>query len=50
MRARGYTAARRFRAYDSPNGWGTYDNFVPWLEKYLAACEEYPDAEVRVSR
>lgn len=35
---------------NSPNGWGTYKYFVPWLEKYLAACKEYPDAVVEVSR
>jgi hypothetical protein len=40
----------KFRAHDSPNGWGKYEHFLPWLERYLAACEEYPDAEVRVSR
>lgn len=40
----------RFRAFDSPNGWGTYKDFVPWLEKYLAACKEYPDAAIRTSR
>jgi len=40
----------RFRAHNSPNGWGTYDNFVRWIGRYLAACEENPDAEVRVSR
>ncbi len=34
----------------SVNGWGTYKNFVPWVAKYLAACEEYPDADVSVSR
>ena len=40
----------RFRKYDAPNGWGTYDQFVPWLKRYLAACEESPDAEIAVSR
>ena len=40
----------KYRAFNSPNGWGTYDNFVPWLEKYLEACRENPDAEVTVSR
>src|SRR4051812_18690792 len=24
-----------YKQYESPNGWGLYDNFVPWLEKYL---------------
>lgn len=40
----------RFEARNAPNGWGTYKNFVPWLERYLNACREYPDADVRVSR
>ena len=40
----------RFRKFDSPNGWGKYDDFVPWLEEYLAACRKYPAAKVRVSR
>jgi hypothetical protein len=33
----------RYRALEPENKWGTYDNFVPWVERYLAACEEYPD-------
>lgn len=40
----------RFRQFDADNGWGTYEQFVPWVERYLAACKEYPDARVRVSR
>lgn len=40
----------RFRALDTPNGWGTYDQFVPWLEAYLAACVENPDATIEASR
>jgi hypothetical protein len=40
----------RFKKFDATNGWGTYDHFVPWVEKYLEACEQYPEAEVRVSR
>jgi hypothetical protein len=40
----------KFRKYDSPNGWGTYDDFVPWIEKYISACEKMPDAKVIVSR
>lgn len=39
-----------YKQFDSPNGWGTYENFVPWIEKYLKACIENQDAEVRVSR
>lgn len=40
----------RFKKHNSPNGWGLYENFLPWLERYLEACEKYPDAEVSVSR
>ena len=40
----------RFRQFDSQNGWGTYDDFVPWVQKYLDACIDTPDAEISVSR
>lgn len=40
----------RFQKHNAPNGWGLYEHFVPFVRKYLAACEEYPDATVRVSR
>lgn len=40
----------RFKALNPSNGWGDYDGLVRWLERYLAACEEHPDAEVEVSR
>jgi hypothetical protein len=41
---------RRFQQFDSSNGWGTYDDFVPWVRRYLQACREWPDAYIRVSR
>ena len=37
-----------FKKFDSPNGWGMYEHFVPFVEKYLKACKEYPDAIIRV--
>jgi hypothetical protein len=40
----------RFKAFDSPNGWGLYENFVPWIAGYLEACIDYPDADVSVWR
>lgn len=40
----------KFRAFNSPNGWGMYEHFVEFVAQYLAACEENPDAEVQVSR
>jgi len=39
-----------FEKFNSPNGWGVYENFVTFVEKYLEACKEYPDAIVGVSR
>lgn len=39
----------RFKKFDSPNGWGRYVHFVPWLEKLLKACQEFPDADISVS-
>ena len=39
-----------FKPLGANNGWGTYEQFVPWVEDYLKACEEYPDAKIRVSR
>ena len=39
-----------FETFNSPNGWGTYEHFVPFVEKYLEACKEYPDAVIEVSR
>ncbi len=40
----------KYQQYDAPNGWGTYKQFVPWVERYLAACRDNPEADVSVSR
>jgi len=40
----------RFEKHNAKNGWGLYENFVPFVEKYLMACEENPAADVHVSR
>lgn len=39
-----------FRKFDAPNGWGLYEHFVPWVERYLKACFEYPEADISISR
>jgi hypothetical protein len=39
-----------YSQFNSPNGWGMYEHFVPFVEKYLEACRENPDANVNVSR
>ena len=39
-----------YKKFDSPNGWGLYENFVPFVEDYLNACKEYPEAIVKTDR
>jgi len=39
-----------FKQFNSSNGWGLYEHFLPWVENYLNACREYPDAIISVSR
>lgn len=40
----------RFRALNPPNGWGSYEGLMGFVEDYVLACERYPDAEVSISR
>jgi len=40
----------RFEVFNAPNGWGTYADFIPWLEKYLEACIKCPEGLISVSR
>lgn len=39
-----------YKQFNPKNGWGDYDGFVDWVERYLTACKEYPDGEISVSR
>jgi len=39
-----------FEQFNSPNGWGMYEHFVPFVEKYLNACEMFPKAIVNTCR
>ena len=39
-----------YKQFDSPNGWGIYDHFVPFVNEYMLACVKYPEAYIRVSR
>jgi len=39
-----------FKQFDAPNGWGRYEHFVPFVQQYLDACRENPDADISVSR
>lgn len=40
----------RFKALNPKNGWGTYENLVEFVEAYLNAAKEHPEATVQVSR
>ena len=44
------TKPEHYKKYNSPNGWGTYKHFVPFVEKYLNALKKYPDAVVKCDR
>lgn len=44
------TSPDYFKGFDSPNGWGLYENFVPFVEEYLQACLQNPTAIVEISR
>lgn len=39
-----------FEQFNAPNGWGMYEHFVPFVEEYLEACKNYPEAEIGISR
>jgi hypothetical protein len=39
-----------YEKFNSPNGWGMYHNFVPWIEEYLQALKEYPESFVECDR
>lgn len=39
-----------YEALNAENGWGTYEQALPWLRSVLAAFEEYPAAIIHVSK
>ncbi len=39
-----------FKQFDDPNGWGTYEQFVPFVEEYLGACRLYPNSIIKTDR
>ncbi|MFZ2992445.1 MAG: hypothetical protein WA061_01905 [Microgenomates group bacterium] len=38
-----------FKSFNPSNGWGDYDGLVIFVEAYLKACKENPDAKIRIS-
>lgn len=39
-----------YKKFDPENGWGTYGGLVRFVEEYLEACIDHPQAVVEVSR
>jgi hypothetical protein len=44
------TEKSRFEKFNSPNGWGMWEHFLPFCADYLQACRDNPEAIVEVSR
>lgn len=39
----------KYKAYNPPNGWGSYENFVSFCKSVLQKCWEYPDAVIEAA-
>lgn len=39
-----------YKQYNPENGWGSYEGLVKFVEEYLQACKDNPEAEVRACR
>lgn len=39
-----------YSKFNSPNGWGMYEHFVPFVENVLNACIKHPSALIHASR
>ena len=39
-----------FKSFDSPNGWGLYIHFVPFVGEILEACKKHPSAAISANR
>lgn len=42
--------AEYFHQFDPPNKWGCYENLVNFVDCYLRACRDNPDADIFCSR
>jgi len=39
-----------FQQFEPSNGWGTLEQFIPFVREYLEACRRYPSAKVSTWR
>jgi hypothetical protein len=42
--------SEHYKTFDSPNGWGLYVHFIPFIERYLEALRKYPESFVECDR
>jgi len=40
----------KFRKLNSPNKWGLYKHFLPFVKNYWKACVRYPNAKIKAWR
>lgn len=38
------------RKHNAPNGWGTYEQALPWLQEVLDGFRKHPKATIRISK
>lgn len=43
-------APNYYKKFNPGNGWGKYENLVEFVENYLQATKDYPDAIIEASR
>lgn len=39
-----------YKKYNSPNGWGTYKHFIPFIEEYLTNLKQNPSSKIETDR
>ena len=40
------TNPEKYKRFSAENGWGTYEQFLPWLEELLQNLEKFPNAHL----
>lgn len=40
----------KYKQFNPENGWGSYEGLVRFVEEYLQACKDNPEAEVKAYR
>ena len=40
----------KYKALNSPNGWGTYENAVRWLAELVKGFEEHSSSRIMISK